>query len=150
MIDLNGVVSKESGFTDTGIWNMQKLFLTQLFSNKKLVKFLPLVLDLATYHQQYAEVLQSSISEATKPSKIPQNLCMASYRLAASVHIITFKYDIEELLDCGEPRIAWMYKSFHQTGTQAVMYLRDGMVCTESLAAPYILLLEQIRTNDGK
>lgn len=150
MIDRNGAASKESDFTDTAIWDMQKLFLTHLFSNKKLVKFLPLVLDLATYHQQYAEVLQSSISEATQPSKIPQDICMVSYRLAASVHIITFKYDIEELLDCGEPRIAWMYESFHQSASQAVMYLRDRMVCTESLAAPYILLLEQIRTNDGK
>ena len=56
----------------------------------------------------------------------------------------------EELLECGEPRIHWMYEHLRKSGSQAVMYRNDGLVCTESLALPYILLLEQIRDGDGK
>jgi hypothetical protein len=38
-----------------------------------------------------------------------------------------------------------MYKDLAQSGSQAVIYQHGGSVCTESLALPYIRLLEQIR-----
>jgi hypothetical protein len=43
-----------------------------------------------------------------------------------------------------------MYEHLRKSGSQAVMYRNGGMVCTESLAAPYILLLEKIRDGDGR
>jgi hypothetical protein len=43
-----------------------------------------------------------------------------------------------------------MYENLTQSGSQAVIYLNDGSVCTESVAAPYILLLEQLCDGDSK
>jgi radical SAM superfamily enzyme YgiQ (UPF0313 family) len=150
MIDRNPTVSEESDFTDSDIWIMQKLFLTDLFSNKKHTKFLSLVLDLVTYHHNYAEVLQTSTSEAIHETQIPANILETRYRVAPSLRIISFKYDIEEILECGEPQITWMYENLRQSGSQAVIYLHDGIVCTESLAAKYIFLLEVIRDGDER
>lgn len=143
LIDRNGVDIKESDFIDSDVWNLQRLFLTHLFKNKKYVKYLPLVIDLITYHQKYADVLQSSATIIKNRYNKSDELSMKAYKLAPSVQIINFKYDIDELLECGEPQIAWMYNNLRQSGSQTVMYLRNGVVCSESLASPYILLLEQ-------
>lgn len=128
---------------------MQQLFLKHLFSYKKVKRFLLLVLDLANYHHQYAEVLLAPLPETSEDSRITSSLCDTRFSLAPSAKIVHFTYDIDELLECGEPHIAWMYDNLHQSGSQAVIYLNDSMVCTESLAAPYILLLEQIRDGIG-
>jgi hypothetical protein len=149
MIQGGGRSIKESDFSDDDIWEMQQLFLKHLFSHKKVKRFLPLVFDLANYHHQYAEVLLAPLPETSEDSQIPSSLCNTRFRLAPSAKIVNFTYDIEELLNCGEPHISWMYDNLPQSGSQAVIYLNDGMVCTESLAAPYILLLEKIRDETG-
>lgn len=150
LLDHNGSRMKESDFSDDDIWEMQQLFLKHLFNSKKVKLFLPLVLDLASYHHLYAVVLLAPLPETYEDSLIPANLCDTRFRLAPSARVAHFSYEIEELLDCGEPHIPWMYENLPQSGSQAVIYLNDGMVCTESLAAPYILLLEQIRDGDGR
>jgi len=38
-----------------------------------------------------------------------------------------------------------MYENLTPSGSHAVIYRKDGMVCTESLDAPYLSVLEQIR-----
>ena len=150
MIEVRGCGTKESDFSDNDIWEMQQLFINQLFSCKKVKRFLPLVLDLVNYHYLYATVLLSPLPEPVVDFQISVNLCESRFMLAPSARIFHFTYEIEELLDCGEPQILWMYGNLHQSGSQAVIYLNDGLVCTESLAAPYILLLEQIRDGDGR
>jgi len=150
LTETRGSGMKESDFSDDAIGEMQQLFLKRLFSGNKVKRYLPLLLDLATYHQQYAAVLLAAPSETDPDSR---NLDIANnsrFRLAPSVRIVHFTYDIEELLECGEPRIHWMYEHLRNSGSQAVMYRNDGLVCTESLALPYILLLEQIRDGDGR
>lgn len=139
---------KESDFSDDDIWEMQTLFLREIFSNKKTTRFLPLVLDIVSYHHQYAAALLALTADSDIPA--PEDLCLANLRLAPSALIAHFTYDIEELLECGEPRISWMYENLAQTGSQAVIYMNDGFVCTESLAAPYIQLLEKIRDGIDK
>jgi hypothetical protein len=42
-----------------------------------------------------------------------------------------------------------MYEHLPQTGSQAVIYRNAGVIYTESLAAPYVHLLEQIRDKTG-
>ena len=151
LIDQRGRSTKESDFSDDDIWEMQQLFLKHLFSPKKVKRFLPLVLDLVNYHFQYATVLLAPPSpETSADSQVPANVCASGLRLAPSARIVQFTYEIEELLDCGEPHIPWMYEHLAQTGSQAVIYRNGGMVCTEALAPPYILLLEQIRDNGGR
>lgn len=151
LINHRGRNSKESDFSDDDIWEMQQLFLRQLFSGKKTGRHLPLVLDLANYHHQYAAVLLAPLPEPrAAPFLTPANMHGSSFRLAPAARIVHFTYDIEELLECGEPRILWMYEHLRQSGSQAVIYRNDGAVCTESLAAPYMLLLGQIRDGDGR
>ena len=149
LIEHRGRSTKESDFSDDDIFEMQQSFLRHLFCDRKTKRFLPLVLDLVNYHNKYATVLLAPLHVANKETEIPVNVCNIHLRLAPSARIVHFTYDIEELLDCGEPHIRWMYENLSQSGSQAVIYRNDGRVCTESLAAPYILLLEQIRDLGG-
>lgn len=141
--------TKESDLSDDDIAEMQRLFLQQLFGSKKIIKFLPLVLDLVSYHQQYAAALLAPVPETREDSLTPDNMCVTGFALAPSARIVHFTYDIEELLECGEPQILWMFDNLSATGSQAVIYRDDGMVCTEPLAAPYIQLLEEIRDGNS-
>ncbi len=147
LIDRRGHCTNESDFSDDDVWEMQQLFLKDLFSGKKVKQFLPLVFDLANYHHHYAAVLLAPVAERRADFLVPVNVLDAAVRLAPSARIVHFTYEIEELLDCGEPRIRWMYENLSPSGSQAVIYRNNNSVCTESLAAPYILLLERI--SDG-
>ena len=145
LIEAKGNSTKESDFSDIDIWEIQKLFLTTIFSNKKTKRFLPLVLDLVNYHYHYAAALLDQELQTNVTCQATTECGVANYRLVPSAWIVHFTYEIDELLECGEPQIRWMHENLSPSGSQAVIYRRDGMVCTESLAAPYILLLEQIR-----
>jgi radical SAM superfamily enzyme YgiQ (UPF0313 family) len=147
---LKGQRVQESDLNDEEIGELQRSFLTRMFQTKKTIKYLPLVLDLQNYHHQYAAALLSPDPELSAHQLTPETLSTTTFKLAPSVRIVSFRYEIEELLDCGEPRIAWMYVHLPQSGSQAVIYTRNGTVCTESLAPPYILLLEQIGNGIGR
>jgi len=141
-----GNAVKESDFNDDDIWNLQRLFLKEIFSGKKYKRYLPLVLDLAQYHNLYAATLLAPFRQPGDELRLPADLSSGRFTLNPATRIAHFIYDIDELLDCGEPQILWMYEHLASTGSQAVIY-RNGGVCTESLAPPYIKLLEQIDLN---
>ena len=145
LIEYGECSTKESDYSDDKTWEMQHLFLKHLFNQKKLRRFLPLVLDLAHYHHMYAAVLLAPLPKEIVNGQVPSDLGNACFRLAPSARIVHFTYEIDELLECGEPRISWMHEHLQQSGSQAVIYNREGEVCTESLAAPYISMLEHIR-----
>jgi hypothetical protein len=144
LINRKGRTTKEADFSDGEIWEMQQQFLGHLFNDKKLKRFLPLVLDLVNFHHQYAAAL---LSEARPVSLPPAQNRNTRYKLDPSARIVNFTYDIDELLEYGEPHIRRMFESLAQSGSQAVIYCTNGAVCTESLAAPYVHILEQIRFN---
>jgi hypothetical protein len=145
-----GGITTESDCSDEEIMALQLGFLTQLFSANKVRRFLPLVRDLVHYHQLYAEVLLAPESDTDSKTLPAGNFDPATLRCTPSARILRFTYDIEELLQCGEPRILWMYDHLQQSGSQAVMYRNKGVVYTESLAEPYVLFLELIRDGKGK
>ncbi|MDD2366836.1 MAG: B12-binding domain-containing radical SAM protein [Desulfuromonadaceae bacterium] len=145
MLDRNYIDNTESDFTDNDVWDMQQFFLRELLSRKKLVKYYPLILDVMKYHHFYAEVLLSPGGTNDTDHKIPADIWSCKFKLAPSVHIINFSYDIEELLDFGEPQIPRMFDQLQQSGSQAFMYLNNGRLCSESIDAPYLTLLENIR-----
>jgi radical SAM superfamily enzyme YgiQ (UPF0313 family) len=149
LIERSGIGVKESDFSDDVIWEMQLLFLKHCFIKRKK-QYFPLILDLVNYHHQYAAVVLAPDLKKCVDSIFPANLSKTHFSLAPSARIIHFTYDIEELLECGEPHIIWMYKSLSQSGSQAIIFRNSGMVRTESLAAPFILLLEQIQNGDGR
>jgi radical SAM superfamily enzyme YgiQ (UPF0313 family) len=149
LIDEMGSSRKESDFSDDDIWKMQQLFLKHLFNHKKVKRFMPLVLDLVNYHYLYAAVLLAPLQETSENNRVPIDSGDTRFRLAPSARIVDFTYEIDELLECGEPQILWMFEHLQQTGSQAVIYRSNDMICTESLAVPYILLLEKIRDGVG-
>lgn len=135
---------RESDLSDDDIRELQRLFLNHLFSGKKLHKYLPLVHDLALYHHLYATVLLAPPAESGPDSR-PGKKSRAGFRIASTCHLAYFTYDIDELLECGEPRLRWMFDNLAPSGSQAVIYLNKGMVFTESLDLPYVRVLENIR-----
>ncbi|MDD2851778.1 MAG: B12-binding domain-containing radical SAM protein [Desulfuromonadaceae bacterium] len=140
LIARHGGTAEETDFNDDDIWNLQRLFITHLFSGGKMARYLPLVSDIVSYHRHYAEVLL-----AAHPDSTGDTLNSGRYKVAASTRIVHFTYDIDELLECGEPNIAWMYKHLAPTGSHAALYLNNGTICTETFDAPYVQLIEQIR-----
>jgi hypothetical protein len=137
----------ESDFDDDAIWQMQREFLTQLFSPKQLIRFLPLVLDLVDYHHCYASALLTSPPDPLRRMFPRKELLTAPFRLAGSTQVAHFRYEIQEILECGAPDIRWIQSRFSPRGSQAVIYPKGGQICTESLDSSYITLLEHI--NEG-
>ena len=150
LVEQQGNNTKESDYSDEEVWGLQKLFLEHVFNNKKNKRFLPLVIDLACYHHQYAAVLLAPIDEDYKNNSVTMDQSTIRFKLSPSAKIVHFSYDIEQILDCGEPQILWMHEHLPQVGSQAVLYNHDGQICTESLAAPYISILEHIRDGSAK
>jgi hypothetical protein len=70
-------------------------------------------------------------------------LC-ASLRQSASARLATFHYDIEELLQLGEPQLALAAFRLKPVGSFAVLYSGHGAVCTEPLPSAYFQLLEKL------
>lgn len=139
-----GANSGESDFNDHEIWQMQRIFLKQIFRANNLQRFLPIVLDLVDYHHHYAAALLAPQPRNPRIQKSRAKLADTVFRLAPSTRLAVFHYEIQELLDCGAPDIARMYRHLSATPSQAAIYPHDGFVCTESLDAAFFSLLERI------
>ena len=131
----------ESDVTDEEVWELQQQFLTEQFTRGKKERFLPLVEDLLTYHHHYAAVLMAS--EPSQQSS-PHWGKRSHFKLAPTARIMHFRYDIDELLDYGEPRVTQMYRQLSPSGSHAVMYCSNGSINTEAIALPYVTVLEQL------
>lgn len=137
----------ESDLDDQAVWQLQKGFLNNTFGRAGLKRLLPVVLDLVDYHYHYAAALMTppERSPGRKPDR--GRLLQTPLRLANSVRLATFHYEIMEILDAGVPDIRRLTDALPPAGSFAAIYPgRDG-VCTESLAEPYFRLLERL---DGR
>lgn len=144
LINSYGSVKHESYFSDEEIWGLQQIFIKEQFKDRNIIKYVPLALDLARYHHFYASVLTHEYTEPAISPRFHTCLTEALFRLAPSARIAGFTYDIDELLQYGEPNIPRMFKQLSQSGSQAVMYRSGRFIHTESLDTPYIHLLKQI------
>lgn len=148
LFELRGSGVKEADFSDEDILNLQHLYLKEILISKKTARFLPLVRDIVNYHYFYASALLDPQTKPVENLHTACNPCSFCFRLASSVRIVHFSYEIEELLDYGEPNFALMYEHLSPSESAAVIYNNGGIVCTESFAAPYIKLLERLRDGD--
>lgn len=138
----------EAEFDDRTIWQLQRQFLTQLFTERKLQKLLPAALDCVDYHYAYGVALMAvpplppADDELLRldPLKLP-------LRRADSLTLLPFHYEILDILESGEPDLTWIAKHLKQSGSWAAIYPAHGEVCTESLIRPYYRLLEGL---DGR
>lgn len=138
----------EAEFDDAAIWQLQRQFLTQLFSERKLQKLLPAALDCVDYHYAYGVALMAVPPVPPGDDELLQlDPLKLSLLRASSLTLLPFHFEIVDVLESGEPDLAWMTKHLKQSGSWAAIYPAHGEVCTESLIKPYYRLLEAL---DGK
>ena len=129
----------EEELDDAQVWELQRGFLEHIFSGRERTRFLPAVLDLATYHHHYAAALLSPIPER-KP--LPKDSADQPPALAPGARIARFSYDISELLDAGVADVRGFTRHLRRSGSWAVIYPAPDGVRTELLDACYCRLLE--------
>jgi hypothetical protein len=134
----------ETDLTDDQIWELQRLFLTSVFSSKKMKRFLPVLLDLVDYHYHYAAALMTPPPSPVRGKLAARQLLKTSFRLAKSARLARFNYEILEILEAGAADVRGFSESLQQTGSWAIIYPTVEGVCTESVSDAYFRLLEQL------
>ena len=135
-----GTVPEEE-MDDGMVWELQRGFLEHSFGGHDVKRFLPAVLDLATYHHHYAAALVSPVA-GTAP--VPENLTAQLLALAPGARIARFSYDIAELLDAGAADVRGITRHLRRCGSWAVIYPAVDGVRTELLDECYCQLLERL------
>lgn len=133
----------EADLTDEQIWRLQRIFLTGVFSPKKLKRFLPAVLDLVDYHYHYAAALMTPPSPPQR-KPVRARLLEMPFRLASASRLAVFHYEILEILEAGVADVRGFSDRLQQTGSWSIIYPATGGVCTESVSEEYFRLLEQL------
>jgi hypothetical protein len=147
-----GSRTDESDLDDQAVWQFQRSFLGRTFSRPGLKRLLPVVLDLVDYHYHYAAALLTPPERPSKRMRDKGRLLQTTLRLAGSVRLAEFHYEIQEILDAGVPDIRRLADALAPAGSFAAIYPGSDGVCTESLAEPYFRLLERLaggRSADG-
>ena len=140
-----GAVPDEATLDDQQIWQLQRRFLTSLCAQRKAQKLLPAALDCVDYHYAYGVALMAVPPIPPEDEELlTLDLLKMPLKLASSVTLLPFHYEILDILDSGEPDLAWISKQLQQTGSWAAIYPAHGEVCTESLIKPYYRLLEEL------
>ncbi|MBI2353793.1 MAG: cobalamin B12-binding domain-containing protein [Deltaproteobacteria bacterium] len=141
----------EADLADHEIRELQRAFLTKVFSGKGVRRLLPLVLDLVDYHYHYAAAVQAPPPSLPARRK-PRRILDTPLALAPSSRLAVFHYEILDILEGGAPDLRALADSLSPSGSRAVIYPAADGVRTESLAEPYFRLLEGLdgRTPAGR
>lgn len=140
-----GRMPDEAELEDRQIWQLQRRFLTDLFDQRKAQKLLPAALDCVDYHYAYGVALMAVPPIPPDDHQLLQlDLMAMQLKRADSLTLLPFHYEILDILDSGEPDLAWISKQLPKTGSWAAIYPAHGEVCTESLIKPYYRLLEEL------
>lgn len=134
----------ESDLSDDQIWNLQRTFLTSMFSTKRLRRFLPAVLDLVDYHYHYAAALMSPPHPSAMPVPDTKRILSLPLRRTPSTRLAAFHYEILEILEAGAADVRGFSDHLQQNGSWAVIYPTTEGVYTESICESYFRLLEQL------
>lgn len=138
-----GAAIGEADLTDDQIWQLQRGFLTGVFSTGRLKRFLPALLDLVDYHYHYAVALMTP-PPAVKGKQGAHRLLQAALRKADSARLAAFHYEILEILEAGAADVRGISDELQRTGSWAIIYPTADGVCTESVSEAYYRLLEQL------
>ena len=144
-----GADCSESDLDDCEVWRLQREYLIQTFSTRRLKRFRPLVLDLVDYHYHYAAAL---LAPQNKSAQLRRKILESPLRRADSLRLARFHYEIMEIISVGSPDIRWMSDHLKPLGSSAAIYPRGDAVCTESFDDSYYNLLESLDglTNAGE
>ncbi|BCS53140.1 B12-binding domain-containing radical SAM protein [Geobacter sp. SVR] len=141
-----GADISEDQLSDEQIWQIQRTFLSGAFGAGRWKRVLPLALDLVDYHYHYAAALLTPPPTGRHRPKHGALLgCTA--RLAPSTRLVSFHYEILDILAAGEPDLISFTGRHAPTGSWAVIYPHRDGILTESLAEPYYRLLDRLDGN---
>lgn len=133
----------EENFSDEEIWVLQREFLSAVFVQRKVKRLLAAALDVVDYHYHYGCAVVSV------PPILPSrreltcvNVLQRPLSLPGSTRLARFHYEIQELLESGEPDLARINALLRPVGSFAAIYPRKGEIVTEALAEPYYRLLQ--------
>lgn len=145
LVEQEGTVPDETELDDFRIRQLQRQFLTVLCGQHQAVRLLPAVLDFVDYHFAYGQALMAVPPTPPDDAHLLRlEPLKMRLKIASSVTLMSFHYEILELLESGEPDPAWVCRHLKRTGSWAAVYPARGEVCTESLIRPYYRLLEQL------
>jgi radical SAM superfamily enzyme YgiQ (UPF0313 family) len=134
----------EGDFSDVDVWKLQRDFLIQTFSTKKLKRFQNLVLDLAYYHYHYAAAILAPQNISSKRLKQGHNILDCTLRRSDSLQLARFHYEILELIEAGAPDIRWMAANIKPCGSNAAIYPLNHNISTQSFDDSYFTLLDSL------
>jgi radical SAM superfamily enzyme YgiQ (UPF0313 family) len=135
----------ETDFKDEDIHKLQREFLSEIFVQRKVKRFLPAALDFVDYHYHYAATVMSAAPNLPSQKELARiDVLQRPLSVAASTRLAEFNYEIIDLLDAGEPNLPEIYRTLQTVGSCAAIYPRSGEVATESIAEPYYRLLERL------
>lgn len=142
-LEREGLEAREEALSDEAVWSLQRSFISRVFADRGLRRLLPAALDLVDYHHHYAAALLAPAPELpTDRSLAGMNILDQVLRLAPSVRLARFSYEINDLLEVGDVDLREICACFSPSPSWAVIYPRGNDILTESLLEPYFLLLE--------
>lgn len=131
---------------DETIWSWQRRFLSDIFPRRGGAKLLPMALDLVDYNYYHAAIVQSPPPRLPKARELAKiDALRTPLRRSDTARFATFHYDIEELVQLGEPQLT--DARLKAVGSFAVLYSARGAVCTEVLPQTYFQLLLELDGN---
>ena len=140
----SGVVD-ESDLGDEEVRQLQRGYLTLLFTGRRLRRLLPVVLDLVDYHFHFAAALLAPQPEIPTDRELEQTDFLGTVlTLAPAAQLATFNYEIVDLLEAGDADLREFTACFSPSPSWGVIYPRAGEIFTESLIEPYFRLLERL------
>jgi radical SAM superfamily enzyme YgiQ (UPF0313 family) len=143
-----GAQISETDLGDQEVWQIQRNFLGSMFGRPGFKRLLPVVLDLVDYHYHYAAALLTPPERSPGRMADKGRILQTPLRLAGSVRLAEFHYEILEILDAGVPDIRRLTDALAPAGSFAAIYPGSDGVCTESLAQPYFHLLKRLDGGD--
>jgi radical SAM superfamily enzyme YgiQ (UPF0313 family) len=144
-MNANDIAGGEERFSDADIWRMQRDFIGYLYTEKRQERLIPAALDLVDYHYHFACALLASPPELPTDSDLERRDLLAEpFSLAPSARLVTFSYEIYDLLETGDVDLREFAACFETCGSWAAIYPRGNEVYTESLIEPYFLLLKRL------
>jgi len=131
------------GWRPQEVSQLQEGFVAHLLQRRGRADLVPAARDLLHYHYHYAETL---LGAETLPAPADAYAGLdpwsTPWRLAPTVRLVRFAYEILDLLQMGEPDLERFADLFRPVGSVALFLRRGEEVFCESLEEDFIKLLD--------
>jgi radical SAM superfamily enzyme YgiQ (UPF0313 family) len=138
---------REEGWTAAMVLNLQEGFVADLLRLKGREDLVTASRDLLHYHFHYAETLLGPETLPAGFSYQRDNLWNAPWQVAPSLRMVSFAYEVLDVLEEGEVDLEQFASMLRPVGSTVLFLRRGDWVQTESLAEDFVKLL---RGCDGR